>query len=271
MVVAIFTALLTGATVAGTAYLGHRFQLAHLHILGIIPIGALAIGAGAVIGVALAIRLTSNYDTAGFRFFGQLVGASAYAAVVLTDYATLLLPVGTRKYPAPQLMGVTGYFRLIADQQGVALAAQVPPVFRHPQQLNFWIGLAILAIELVGAVIITGWVISLLTGVPFCGRSRRFYVLKDVVESADTEGLREWERAMDQRRPIEARTIFARFRAAGVNRGNRTWTRVAVHQCPVCLNSRVRIQQRRRVLGLVKTDAARDLPLDGRESTALSG
>ncbi len=267
--VAIFAALLTGATVAGTAYLGHRFQLAHFHIFGILPFGAFAIGAGAVIGVVLAMRLTSSYDTTGFRLLGQLAGTSAYCAVLLTDFSTLVVPVGNRTLPAVQVMGVVGYLRLLIDQEAVMLASVLPASFQIPPSLNPWVGGVQLFIEVVGTLVATGWSISLLTGVPFCWRSRRFYDLKEIMESADSDGFREWEQAVFERRPIEARSIFARVRQAGIKRGDKAWVRVVVHQCPVCLNSRIRIEQRHRVLGLVRTDPAREIDLDARGSAVV--
>ncbi len=268
--VAIFAALLTGATVAGTAYFGHRLHLAHVHIFGIIPLGAMAIGAGAVIGVVLAMRLTSSYDTTGFRFLGQLAGASAYCAVVLTDFATLMVPIGSRVLPAVQVMGIGEYLRLIADQEAAALASVLPASFQIPAPLTLWVAWLQLGIEVVGTLVVTGWTISLLTGVPFCWRNRRFYDLKDVIESPDVNSLWEWEQAIAQRRPIEARSIFARIRQAKVKHADRAWVRVAAHQCPICLTTRVRIEQRHRILGLVRTDPARDLMLDAHESSVIS-
>ncbi|TMJ06767.1 MAG: hypothetical protein E6G99_08565, partial [Bacillati bacterium ANGP1] len=48
-----------------TAYVAHLISLPHFHLLGGIPVGSVLIGTGAATGVAMAIRLTSNYDVAG--------------------------------------------------------------------------------------------------------------------------------------------------------------------------------------------------------------
>ncbi len=267
--VVIVGALLTAATIAGSAFLGHRFQLAHFHVLAIVPVGALAIGAASAIGVVLAIRLTSNYATREFRVLGQLAGLSAYCAVLLLDYAFLDLPLGSRMVPAARLMSFGGYLLTLADQEAAALIAILPSFLVMPFQLDVWFGAAQLVIEVVLATVATGWTISLFTGVPICVTNRRFYALREIMESGDMGGLREWERAIDEHRPIEARSLFARLRVAGVSPGRREWMRVAVHQCSVCLTSRVRIERRHRVLGWVRTGPRRDRALDARASSAI--
>ncbi len=269
MVGAILGALLAGATVAGSAYLGHGLQLVHIHVLGFIPLGAIAIGAGAAIGVAVAIRLTSSYDTSGYRLLAQIAGVSAYCAILLLDYTRVPLLVGSQKLPAAQLMGVGGYFRSLAIQEGAKLTKGVLAYLQISPKLDVWIGLVQLLIEVIFASVATGWAISFLTGVPLCMPNRRFYDLKQIIESADVDGLRDWERAIGEHRPIEARAIFARARAASVTRGGRQWVRVVIHQCSICRSSRVRIERRRRFFGFVLTTPARELVLNARGSTAV--
>jgi len=267
--VVILGALLTAATIAGSALFGHRFQLAHFHVLAIIPVGALGIGAAAAIGVVLAIRLTSNYATKEFRVLGQLAGLSAYGAVLLLDYAFLELPLGRHMISAARVMSFSGYLRHVVDQEVAVLIAVVPSFVSVPLALDVWAGFAQVLIEVIIAMVATGWTISLFTGVPICVRHRRFYALKQIVESGDIAGLGEWERAINERRPIEARTIFARLRLGGVSPVTREWMRVAIHQCSACLTSRVRMERRRRFLGWVRTGYRRDLVLDARGSSAI--
>ncbi len=267
--VVIVGALLTAATIAGSALLGHRFQLAHFHVLAIVPLGALAIGAASAIGVVLTIRITSNYATREFRALGQIAGFSAYCAILLLDYTFLELPLGAQLVPAARLMEFGGYLRYLVNQEAAALIAVVPSFVLVPLQLDAWAGVAQLLIEAVLASVVTGWTISFFTGVPICVTNRRFYALREIMESGDVGSLREWERAIDEHRPIEARSIFARLRVAGVSPGTGEWMRVAVHQCSVCLTSRVRIERRHRALGWVRTGPRRDLALDARRSSAI--
>lgn len=266
---ALLMALLGGATSAGMAYLGHRFGLAHLHLLGGIPVGAFLIGAGAATGIAGMIRLTRSYDTAGFRIFAQLAGLAAFVVAIILDYQTLQLRVGPRTFPGPQLINMASYFQLLIEQGTKALISQLPQWVRIPPAITLWLGVGRLIVELVAAAVATGWMISLLADVPFCWRNRRFYELRQLVESANADGVREWELALSQRRPIEARAILARVRAGKVARHDRSWMRIAVHQCPVCLASRIRIERRRRFLGVVRTEPAQEIDLDPVRGSAL--
>lgn len=268
-VVAIVTLVLSAATTGGIAYLGHRFGLVHFHLIGGIPLGAALIGAGAATGAALAIRLSANYDTAAFRLFGQATGLAAYAAVVVLDYLTLRLTVGPRTFMAPQLMDLMRYLQLLAEQGAAAMIAQLPQWVRFPPQVTVWIGILRLIVEVVATVVATGWTISLLADVPFCWRNRRFFELRFLVESANIAAVQEWEQAINQRRPIEARAILARVRGGKVIPRDRSWMRIAVHQCPVCLVSRVRIERRRRAIGFVQTEPSEEMQLDAVQGSAL--
>lgn len=265
----ILALLLTGATSAGMVYLGHRFGLSHFHVIGGIPLGAVVMGAGAAIGAALAIRLTGDYDTAGFRILAQCGGLAAYVAAVAYDYQTLQLTVGGKRFLAPELIHVLRYLQMLIDNGSAAFTAQLPAWVTIPPQIGFWIGGARLIIEVVGAVVATGWMISLLTDVPFCWRSRRFYELRFLVESANTAAVREWEQAMHQRRPVEGRAILARVREGKVDPSDRSWMRIAVHQCPTCRASRVRIERRRRGFGIVRTEPTDEIVMDAARGSAL--
>lgn len=267
---AVLTVVLSTVSSATVAYLAHRMSLAHFHLLGGIPVGAALIGFGAAVGVAMAIKLTSSYDTAGFRIFAQLGGVSAYTGAVLLDYFAHQIELGSAAFAIPDIVNALNYTKLLVEQGGVAIAAQLPAGVKLPPPAVAWLGTVRLIIEVLGAVVMTGWTISYLTGVPFCWKDRRFYELRHVVESANTAAVREWEMAINQRRPMEARALFARVRTGKVMRGERSWVRVAVHQCPICQAARVRIERRRRTgLGRIRTDPAEEIPFDAVKGSAL--
>jgi hypothetical protein len=256
--------VLTVATGVGSAYLGHRFQLAHMHVLGILPIGALMIGAAASVGVILAVRIASGFDTPGVRLLGQIAGVSAYCGAVVFDYGA---PIAVARGAVSRL-GFGEYLAALIDQEAKDLVAVLPSFLQIPPGVSEWFGVVQLILEAVVAAVATGWMISFFADVPYCFTNHRFYNLKTIMESRDLNGLREWERAIDEYRPIEARSIFTRVRTVGVG-DSREWMRVAVHQFPVCLKSRVRIEPRHRTLGITYTELGRDLNLDSRGSAAI--
>lgn len=264
-----FVALcLTVATSLAVAFAGHHFALAHFHLIGGIPLGALLIGAGAAIGTALAVRLFATYDTSGMRVFAQFAGLMAYSGAVLMDYVAanpnaLVIPL-----PA-QLLGGVKYLQGLVEQGGAAFAQQLPGWVRLPVEIGFWVGSARLLIEVVGAIVATGWMLSMLTDVPFCWKNRRFYELRELLDSANTQAVHEWETAMYQRRPVEARAILARVRQGRVRPEDRRWVRMVVHQCPVCHASRVRIEGRRRGAGFTRTETSQEIALDPVRGAAL--
>lgn len=267
---AVLTVVLSTVSSAAVAYLAHRTSLAHFHLLGGIPVGAAVIGFGAAVGVAMAIKLTSSYDTAGFRIFAQLGGVSAYTGAVLLDYLAHQIQLGGAAFATPDVVNVLNYTKLVVEQGGAAIAAQLPASVKLPPPALAWLGMVRLIVEMLGAIVMTGWTISYLTGVPFCWKNRRFYELRHVVESANTAAVREWEMAINQRRPMEARALLARVRTGKVMRGERSWMRIAVHQCPVCQAARVRIERRRRtILGRVRTDPAEEIQFDAVRGSAL--
>ncbi|MBI2123598.1 MAG: hypothetical protein HYT96_05505, partial [Armatimonadetes bacterium] len=108
--------IFAAATTLVMAVVGHRVHLAHFHLIGGIPMGAMAIGAGAAVGVAIAIRLTNTYDTGRFRILGYLAGFTAYMIVVVTDYVALQLRVGDRVFPATELMNIARYLMLLVEE-----------------------------------------------------------------------------------------------------------------------------------------------------------
>lgn len=266
---ALLTLILTAATTLVMAALGHRFQFAHFHLIGGIPVGAMSIGAGAALGVALAVRATSNHDTARLRLLGYLAGFTTYAAVVVADYVTLQLRIGGRVLPATEIMNVAHYLMYLVQEGAKSAATVVPKWAKIPPQIMFWVGMVRLAVEFVGTLVATSWMISLVTGVPFCWRNRRFYELKQLVESANTSAVREWELAVHQRRPMEARAILARVRAGKVQPQDRMWMRIAIHQCPICFAGRVRIEKRKRAAGWVRTEPQDEFLLDEARGSAL--
>jgi hypothetical protein len=264
------TVVLATLSSAGAAYLAHLGSLPHYHLLGGIPIGAALIGIGAATGVALAIKLTSSYDTAGFRIFAQLGGIAAYAGAVLLDYLAYGMHVSKTPSPTPNQITALEYTRMLVEQGAAAIAAQLPDAVKFPPTIAMSLGTVRLIVEVLGALVATGWTISYLTGVPFCWRNRRFYELKHLVESANLAAVQEWEAALRQRRPIEARALLARVRAGKLLAHDRSWVRIAVHQCPICLTARLRIERRRRTrFGRIYTEPADEMQFDAVKASAL--
>jgi len=266
---AVLTIVLATLSSAVTAYLAHLTSLPHFHLLGGIPIGAALIGVGAATGVAMAIKLTSNYDVAPFRMFAQLGGVSAYAGAVLLDYLTHEMR-GKTVLGTPEITSILNYARMLVEQGAAAIAAQLPDNVKFPTPVAVWLGMVRLFIEVLGALVATGWAISYLTAVPFCWKNRRFYELKHVVETANVGAVREWETAINQRRPMEARALLARVRMGKVAPYERSWMRIAIHQCPICQAARVRIEKRRRtVFGHIRTEPTDELQFDAVKGSAL--
>jgi hypothetical protein len=261
--------IFSAATTVGVAVLGHQLHIAHFHLIGGIPVGAMGIGAGAALGTAIAIRLTNSYDTDDFRTLAYVAGFLAYSLVVSADYMSLHLRVGDRVLPATEIMNVARYLMFLVEEGAKSAAAVLPKWVKVPPQITFWVGMVRLSVEVVGMLVATGWALSFVTGVPFCVRNRRFYELKYVVESANTSAVREWELAVHQRRPIEARAILARVRAGRPQLQDRVWTRVVIHQCPVCLAGRVRIEKCKRGPGFVRAESQEEFLLDEARGSAL--
>lgn len=267
---AALTIVLATLSSAITAYVAHQISLPHFHLLGGIPIGAALIGAGAATGVAMAIKLTSNYDVAGFRMFAQLGGLSAYAAAILLDYVAREAQGHRAVVGVPDVLTILNYVKVLVEQGATSIAAQLPESVKFPAPVAMWLGVVRLFFELLGAIVATGWTISYLSGVPFCWRNRRFYELRDVVESSNAGAVREWEMAINQRRPMEARTLLAHVRTGKVAPYERSWMRIAIHQCPICQAARVRIEKRRRgALGRIRTLPADEMQFDAVKGSAL--
>src|SRR2546426_12309996 len=100
-----------------TAYVAHLISLPHFHLLGGIPVGSVLIGTAAATGVAMAVRLTSNYDVAGFRMFAQLGGVTAYLGAMLLDYVAGEMR-GHRAVAVPDALTVLNYVRVLVEQGG---------------------------------------------------------------------------------------------------------------------------------------------------------
>lgn len=261
--------IFSAATTIVIAVLGHQFHLAHFHLIGGIPVGAMAIGAGAAAGTAIAIRLMNGYDTDDFRMLGYVAGFTAYALVLFADYTALQFRVGDRVLAATDFMNVARYFLFLVEEGAKSAASVLPKWVRFPQQIMFWIGMVRLSVEVVGVLVATGWALSLLTGVPFCWRNRRFYELKQLVSSANISAVHEWELAVHQRRPIEARAILSRVRAGRPQFQDRVWMRIVIHQCPGCLAGRVRIEKCRRGHGFMRAESQEEFLLDEARGSAL--
>lgn len=260
--------LFTLGSSAAMAYTAHLIGLAHFHVLGGIPVGAAAVGAGAAVGASVAVRMYATYDTATMRIIAQFGGLLAYAGAVCLDFlarnpSALQTPLLT------QVIEAIRYSQVLIQQGGAAFVEHLPVSVQLPAAIRFWIGGVRLLIEIVGAVVATGWMLSLLTDVPFCWKNRRFYELRSLVESANAQAVREWEMAMHQRRPVEARAIMTRVRAAKVRREDKRWVRIVVHQCPACHASRVRIERRRRGPGFTRTEQSDEIVLDATRGAVL--
>jgi hypothetical protein len=266
---AIVTFVFALLSAAGMVYAGHYFRLAHSHVLAFLPVGAMVLGGGAALGIALAVRLTRSYDTPGHRRLAELFGVLTYLAVVFVDYQTLMVRVGAKVFPVHTVWGPLGYVQYMIEQGVLTAARQLPDFLVIPPRAAVGVGIAQLILELLGSLVVTGWVISLVTDVPFCWRNRRFYALRSVVETTNAAAVRQWEKAMQERRPIEARAIFTRVRSDRAGPTDQDWTRVALHQCEVCHASRVRIERRHRGVGIIQTEPAEEILFDEARGSAL--
>lgn len=260
--------LLTAASSAAIAYVAFILGFTHFHLIGGIPIGAVGLGAGAAVGTALAARVFGTYDIASMRAIAQCGGLAAYALALAFGFLETH-PGALRTPPLEQVVDGVRYLQLLVQQGGSAFAEQLPARVQLPVQIRFWVGSMRLIIEIVGAVVATGWMMSLMTDVPFCWANRRFYELRHLVDSANAQAVREWETAMHQRRPLEARAILARVRAAKVRREDKRWVRIVVHQCPRCHASRVRIERRRRARGYARTEGMEEMTFDAARGAVL--
>ena len=264
------TGVITGAAVIAVAFLASRFELTHLHLLLILPVGAIPMGV--VIGgaVAASIRLTRSYDTPGFRTLGTVAGLAAYWAAVVLDFTGLSITLGPFTLPATSVFNLPAFLTRMVREQGEPITAFLAPWLTIPARFDAWIGLLVIAVEMIGLLFGVGWAISYLGNVPYCRRDRRFYDLREIVETRDEDLLQQWMTAVHERRPMEARNDFGRIRSGrlpGFLRGPRL--RVAVHQCPLCKDSRVRIDRRSRRIGVQRTEMVAELWLDGPRAAML--
>jgi len=264
------TGVITGAAVAAVALLAARFELTHLHLLLIIPVGAIPMGI--VIGGAIAasIRLTRSYDTPGFRTLGTVAGLAAYWAAVFLDFTGLSITLGPFTLPAASVFTLRTFLTRMVREQGEPITAFLAPWLSIPARFDSWIGLGVIAVEMLGLLLGVGWAISYLGNVPYCRRDRQFYILREIVETRDEELLQQWMRAVHERRPMEARNDFGRIRSDRLPRFLRgPRLRVVVHQCPLCKDSRVRVDRRSRRFGLQRTELVAELWLDGPRAAML--
>ena len=264
------TIVITAVAAAAAAVLAARFELTHLHLLLIIPVGAIAMGIIVGAAVAASIRLTRSYDTNGMRTVGTVAGLAAYWAAVLLDFTGLSITLGPFRLPATSVLNVPAYFTRMVRAQGQPISAFLAPWLTIPRRFDAWIGLGVIAIEMIGLLYAVGSVISYLGNVPYCRRDRRFFALREILETREEELLHQWMRAVHERRPMEARNDFGRIRMSrlpGYLRGPRV--RIAVHQCALCKDSRVRIDRRTKRLGIPRTEMIAELWLEGARATML--
>ena len=264
------TGVITGAAVIAVAFLASRFELTHLHLLLILPVGATLMGV--VIGgaVAASIRLTRAYDTPGVRTLGIVAGLAAYWAAVVLDFTGLAITLGPFTFPATSVLDFPAFLTRMVRHQGEPVTAFLAPWITIPARFDAWVGLLVIAFEIIGLLIAVGWAISYLGNVPYCRRDRRFYGLREIIETREEDLLQQWMRAVHERRPMEARNDFGRIRSSRLPaflRGPRL--RVAVHQCPLCKDSRIRIDRRSRRFGAQRTEMVAELWLDGPRAAML--
>jgi hypothetical protein len=264
------TLVITGAAVAVAAIGASRFELTHLHLLLVLPVGAVLIGAVVGSAVAASIRLTRSYDTAGFRTLGAAAALVAYWAAVVLDFMGLTITLGTFTFPAPSVLDFPVYLGRLVRDQGAPIVMFLKPWLAISARFDPWIGLIVIGIEMVGLLVAAGQAISYLGNVPYCRRDRRFYALREIIETRDEDVLQQWMRAVHERRPMEARNDFGRLRSTKLpDSVGGPRVRVAVHQCPLCKDSRVRIDRRTRRFGMRRTQMMTELWLDGPRAAML--
>lgn len=262
--------LITGLTAAAVAVLAARFELTHLHLLSILPVGAVAMGAVVGAAVAFCLRLTRAHDTPGARRLGTAAALAAYWTAVVVEFTGLTITLGPFTLPATAALGFRAYLTRMVQAQGQPITAFLRPWLDIPARFDAWVGLGVIAIEMIGLVVAASWAISYLGNVPYCRRDRRFYILREILESSDEALLQRWMQAVHERRPMEARNDFGRLRSNPLPafvRGPRV--RIAVHQCPLCKDSRVCIDRRFRRHGIGRTEKIAELWLDGPRSAML--
>jgi hypothetical protein len=262
--------VITGVAAAAVAVLAARFELTHLHLLLVIPVGAIAMGVVIGAAVAASIRLTRSYDTTGVRMVGTVAGLAGYWGAVVLDFTDLSITLGPFTLRGTSVLNFPAYLTRMVRAQGQPISAFLAPWVTIPTRFDAWIGLGVIAIEMIGLVFAIGMAISYLGNVPYCRRDRRFFALREIIETRDEDLLNQWMRAVHERRPMEARNDFGRIRLSrlpGFLRGPRV--RIAVHQCVLCKDSRVRIDRRTRRLGIRRTEMIAELWLDGPRAAML--
>lgn len=264
------TIVITAVAAAAAAVLAARFDLTHLHLLLIIPVGAIAMGIVVGTAVAASIRLVRAYDTNGMRLVGTVAGLAAYWAALLLDFTGLSISLGPFRLPATSVLNFPAYLTRMVRAQGQPITAFLAPWLTIPARFDAWIGVGVIAIEMIGLLYAVGSAISYLGNVPYCRRDRRFFALREILETREEELLHQWMRAVHERRPMEARNDFGRIRMSrlpGYMRGPRV--RIAVHQCALCKDSRVRIDRRTKRFGVPRTEMIAELWLDGARAAML--
>jgi hypothetical protein len=264
------TIVITGVVAAGAAWLAARFELTHLHLLLVIPVGAIAMGIVVGAAVAASIRLTRSYDTSGVRMLGSIAGLAGYWGAVVLDFTGPSITLGPFRLPATSVLTFPAYLTRMVRAQGQSVTTFLAPWVTIPARFDVWIGLGVIAVEMIGLVFAAGWAISYLGNVPYCRRDRRFFAFREIIETREEDLLRQWMLAVHERRPMEARNDFGRIRMSrlpGALGGPRI--RIAVHQCVLCKDSRVRIERRTRRFGLQRTETMAELWLDGPRAAML--
>ena len=208
--------VLTTLTAAVVAVLAAHFEVTHLHLLLVLPVGATAMGAVIGAAVAASIRLTHSYDTPGLRMLGTVAGLAAYWAAVVLEFTGLSITLGPFKFRGPLVLTFPAYLTRMVRAQGQPVTNFLDPWLDIPARFDSWFGLAVIAIEMIVLLFAVGWVISYLGDVPYCRRDRRFYRLRDIIETRDEELLKQWMQAVHERRPMEARSDFGRIRSGQI-------------------------------------------------------
>src|SRR3989304_291940 len=100
-------------------------------------------------------------------------------------------PTSTTEALYSNVGGTVAPHRMVGEP-GEPITAFLAPWLTIPARFDAWIGLLVIAVEMIGLLFGVGWAISYLGNVPYCRRDRRFYDLREIVETRDEDLLPQW-------------------------------------------------------------------------------